>query len=354
MDSILDDIWMRDLFVTQLSDTSVVRFSYSPAYLYPMEVHYIDNSARRLVDKIWPNGEVQQLELVLDGGGIVWEPSTRRAVVTERVLRDNPALLVNRTSLSANGLPPRPNGAAAPYAGAPAISNAELSMAKVRLEAILSAALAGASVTVAIVPEQAGAPRLGHVDGICNWLGPSTIALSNFSDASTYSSYVTRLTDAFGTGVTIVPFPYHPTTDVWEVDGFESASGIYVNFARTQRALYLPTFGLAADADALALVTAHADVPPVAIDARGVAGMGGSVRCLSSFPVGRASRRAREPNCAGAVTGAGCGCGGGRPQHDGPLLRRRPPSRHLRRLPARRGRVEMVEGEREAQGRRRR
>ena len=42
VDSILDDIWMRDLFVTQLSDTSVVRFAYSPAYLYPMEVHYID------------------------------------------------------------------------------------------------------------------------------------------------------------------------------------------------------------------------------------------------------------------------------------------------------------------------
>ena len=180
-------------------------------------------------------------------------------------------------------------------------------MAKVRLEAILSAALAGASVTVAIVPEEAGAPRLGHVDGICNWLGPSTIALSNFSDASTYSSYVTRLTDAFGTGVTIVPFPYHPTTDVWEVDGFESASGIYVNFARTQHALYLPTFGLAADADALALVTAHADVPPVAIDARGVAGMGGSVRCLSAYLWGApadalANQIAPAPSSAPATT----------------------------------------------------
>ena len=107
---VLDDIWMRDMFVTQLSDTRVVRFRYRPAYLDQYTVNIIDKTTRQLVAEVWPNGEVRELDLVLDGGGIVWEPSTMRAVVTERVLRDNP-WLVNRTSLSADSAPStRPSG----------------------------------------------------------------------------------------------------------------------------------------------------------------------------------------------------------------------------------------------------
>ena len=290
---VLDDIWMRDLFVTQLSDTRVVRFRYRPAYLDQPTVNYIDLSARKLVSLLWPHGEVQKLDdLVLDGGGIAWEPSTLRAVVTERVLRDNP-WLVNRKSLSADGKPPSPRGLAAPYAGAPLISAADVNIARSKLEAILSAALVGAEassgevdgkdVTVAIIPEEAGAPRLGHVDGICNWLGPSTLALSEFSDPAIYDDYAARIFEAFGSAVSIVQFPYLPSKATWK-DGFESADGIYVNFARTKEAVYVPTFGhAAADAKELELVAAHADRPPIAINASAVAIMGGSVRCLSTF-----------------------------------------------------------------------
>lgn len=290
---VLDDIWMRDLFVTQLSDTRVVRFRYRPAYLDQATVNYIDLSARKLVSLLWPHGEVQKLDdLVLDGGGIAWEPSTLRAVVTERVLRDNP-WLVNRKSLSADGKPPSPRGLAAPYAGAPVISAADVNIARSKLEAILSAALVGAEassgevdgkdVTVAIIPEEAGAPRLGHVDGICNWLGPSTLALSDFSDPAIYDDYAARIFEAFGSAVSIVQFPYLPSKATWK-DDFESADGIYVNFARTKEAVYVPTFGhAAADAKALELVAAHADRPPIAINASAVAIMGGSVRCLSTF-----------------------------------------------------------------------
>ena len=288
----LDDIWMRDLFVTQLSDTRLVRFAYRPAYLTERMIHPIDYTARALVSDIWPRGEVNQLDVVLDGGGIVWEPSTRRAVVTERVLRDNP-WLVNRKSLSADGKPPSPRGLAAPYAGAPLISAADVNIARSKLEAILSAALVGAEassgevdgkdVTVAIIPEEAGAPRLGHVDGICNWLGPSTLALSDFSDPAIYDDYAARIFEAFGSAVSIVQFPYLPSKATWK-DDFESADGIYVNFARTKEAVYVPTFGhAAADAKALELVAAHADRPPIAINASAVAIMGGSVRCLSTF-----------------------------------------------------------------------
>ena len=34
------------------------------------------------------------------------------------------------------------------------------------------------SPQVALVPEEPAAPRLGHIDGIANWLAPRTLALS--------------------------------------------------------------------------------------------------------------------------------------------------------------------------------
>ena len=78
----LDDIWMRDLFVFQLSDTAVVHFTYDPKYLDESLVRLIEPSSRTVVAQLFPAGSVQQLDLVLDGGGIAWEPTTRRAVLT--------------------------------------------------------------------------------------------------------------------------------------------------------------------------------------------------------------------------------------------------------------------------------
>ena len=123
---------------------------------------------------------------------------------------------------------------------------------------------------------------LHHIDGICNFLSPGVVALSNFSDVAQYSNFSARLVAAFGPALTIVPFPYAPTADVW-ADGFESAVGIYVNFARASNALFLPVFGTPLDQLALDVAAAHSDKPVVAVNASSVAIMGGSVRCLSSY-----------------------------------------------------------------------
>ena len=94
---------MRDFFVTQLSDSVVVRFKYEPAYMDSVTTAAIDTSTREYLSSL--NVTVTELDLVLDGGSIVWEPSSRRAVLTERVLRDNP-WLVGKASLSYGGAPP--------------------------------------------------------------------------------------------------------------------------------------------------------------------------------------------------------------------------------------------------------
>lgn len=279
----LDDIWMRDLFVMQLSDTTVVHFTYDPKYMDTQSVQWIAESAESCVQSLWPDGNVKKLELVLDGGNIVWEPTTRRAILTERVLRDNPGLL-DRTSLGAYD-----RSAAAPYAGAPSLSETDVSTGAAAIASILSGALGGASVAVAILPEEPSAPRLGHIDGVANWLAKDTVALSHFADDATRALFEARLTAAFGSAVTIVHFPYAPTEATWGKDGFESSAGVYVNFARTEKALYIPVFGLPEDAQALAVATTYGDRPPIAVDASQVAIMGGSVRCLSAYLWGPAA-----------------------------------------------------------------
>ena len=157
----LGDVWMRDFYVTQLSDSVVVRFKYEPAYVDTATTGFIDISTREFINAT--NMAVTELDLVLDGGGIVWEPSTRRAVLTERVLRDNP-WLVGKASLSFGGaLPGQQNpyrNYDNPYIGAPAINASELAAGEAAVAGILSTALGGASVEVAILPEEPGAPRL--------------------------------------------------------------------------------------------------------------------------------------------------------------------------------------------------
>ena len=134
-------------------------------------------------------------------------------------------------------------------------------------------------MAVAIIPEETGAPRRAAWTASAT-AGPYPSPSPLFGRGHLRDCHA-NLIDAFGRDGSSAS-PTSIECD-WQ-DGFESAVGIYVNFARTRDAVYVPTFGHAtADAEALELVTAHADRPPIAINASAVAIMGGSVRCLSTF-----------------------------------------------------------------------
>lgn len=145
-----------DFFVFQLSDEILVRFAYDPAYLPKADTYWTDDSAARVARRVW-GSSLSFVDVVLDGGSIAWEPSTRRAVVTERVLRDNPSL-VGKESLGEAD-----RGALDPYADAPAISHEDAAAGAEALADVLNAALGRDDVAVVIVPEEPGAPTLGHV-----------------------------------------------------------------------------------------------------------------------------------------------------------------------------------------------
>jgi len=272
---LLDDIWVRDYFTTQLTDENVARFKFAPAYLGKTEVSYIESSAERTL-QLWDlPGLTRYDDLVLDGGGIVFNSGL--AVVTERVLRDNPRLV----GRNIEGIGPAENCCPAdPYGILDGDAYGMFTTEELQAgEAALAKELGFDAV--AIVPEEPGVPRLGHVDGIANWLAPGVLALSAFEDADAYASYEAMIVESLGShNVTVVPFPYAPTVDAWQ-DGFESAKGIYVNFLRTEKAIYVPTFGLPEDEEALQVAEKHGDRPVVGVNATTVSVMGGSVRCLS-------------------------------------------------------------------------
>jgi agmatine/peptidylarginine deiminase len=277
----LDDIWVRDFFATQLTNDTVAKFTYAPAYLDTEAVGWIDSAAERLL-AYWDLPGLTRFDIVLDGGGIVFESVTGYAVLTDRVLRDNPRL-AGRTGAGLGPFAPGPSYPADPYGILDGdvhgqFTAEELAAGELALETELGL------TKVSIVPEEPDVPRLGHIDGIANWLAPGVLALSNFSDAATYAMYETHLLEKFGedSRFQVVPFPYAPSLDTW-TDGFESAEGIYVNFLRTGSAIYIPLFGLPEDATALRIAEAYGDRPVVGVNATAISIMGGSVRCLSQY-----------------------------------------------------------------------
>jgi len=284
----LDDIWVRDFFPTQINSDVVAEFGYAPAYLDVESVGFIKSATQkflRFIDlpgwtpiKLTGNLEGSDTSLlVLDGGGIVVESERAWAVVTERILRDNPSL-VGRDNFAGLG-PSETCCLADPYRILSddiygRFTPSEIAVAESRLEKLL------AMNKVAIVPEEPEVPRLGHIDGIANWLAPGVLALSNFSDTTVYESYVDKLRNTFGANLTVVPFPYAVSMEIGQ-DGFESAEGIYVNFLRTKKAIYLPIFDIPEDDTALAMARAFSDRPVFPVNASEIAIMGGSVHCLS-------------------------------------------------------------------------
>ena len=71
---------------------------------------------------------------------------------------------------------------------------------------------------------------------------------------------------------------------------FGSAQGVYVNAVVTDRFLYLPVYGTAADDRALAQVSAATDRKVIPVSAGNIGKLGGSVRCLCSQMEGANAR----------------------------------------------------------------
>ena len=248
----LADMWLRDFAAVQAADR-LVKFAYRPRYLEGYVAKAIERSFLAWLDRYAM--PMTPVDLVLDGGNVVAD-GAGRAIVTERVLADNPSL--DRAGIDR------------------------------RLRETL------ALEALAIVPEEPG-DLLGHADGLAAWVTPGHLALSRFAEP--FRSRLLAALEPALPGIDLHEVPYRPSARTWR--GFQDAAGNYANVLATPRHLYVPTYGLAEDATALALYARLAARPVIGIETRDVALLGGALNCISLTLRGAPAARLLEGLDAG-------------------------------------------------------
>lgn len=243
----IPDIWIRD-FGPVRTAAGTFKFRYRPAYLDAHHAGTIDDLFMRWFHSVGLEAEL--VDLVLDGGNFVYNGSGC-AVVTERVLSDNP------------------------------------SHSREEIHGLMRSGLG--LTRLAIIPE---GPRekTGHADGMVVWLSEDLLGVARFQEP--IRSRVLRALERALPGVALAELPFAPTGQVWE--GWLSAAGVYVNALSTGNALYVPQFGLEADGEALHAYRSHASKQVIPLQTGQEVRLGGSIRCLTWETSGPEAQRVLE------------------------------------------------------------
>ncbi|MGD8462249.1 MAG: agmatine deiminase family protein [Anaerolineae bacterium] len=240
----IPDIWIRDFAPVRIINGNF-KFHYSPAYLHPDNARAIERGFMTWFQSL--GLEAKPVDLVLDGGNFVYN-GTDRAVITERILEDNPGY-----------------------------TRAEIHH---RIQSSLQLE------TVAIIPEGVR-EKTGHADGMVVWLSEKVLGVARFEEPA--RSRVLRALEQELPGIELVELPFQPTGEMWE--DWESAAGVYVNALSTEHALYIPQFGLEPDSTAERAYRSlsHREVIPVRTGRE--VRLGGSIHCLTWELSGRDAER---------------------------------------------------------------
>ena len=242
------DVWMRDF--TPVRPDRPVLFRYSSAA-----------QGGKLIDAAWVQAgftryanyrglEFRTCPYILDGGNLV-DNGNDKAIVTDRFLADNHL--------------DKPQ--------AVALLREELGVAQV---AILPAD-----------PED----RLAHADGMAAFIASNVVAVTRYG--GDFQAAIVRELRAAFPDVEIVELETEFGGRAFDPE-FGSAQGLYANATVTDHYVYLPVYGLETDARALAQIRARTDREVVPVDARRIAPLGGSVRCLSGQLKGENARKLIE------------------------------------------------------------
>lgn len=228
------DIWIRD-FAPVVPDRCV-KFDYRPRYLPRSDADWIDNSfenwflATNLVYGARSN-------IILDGGNFVYNGSDK-AIVTQRVLEDNP------------------------------------SFSREQIESEIKEKTCIAQL--AIIPCESG-DVTGHADGMVMWIDKDKLCVSRYDEP--FRSELMGILRAAFPDISIIEIPSDWDGRIY--NGFPSACGIYANGIMTARYIYLPVYNMVNDSVVAQIVQSHTHKQVIPIDASGICILGGSVRCLT-------------------------------------------------------------------------
>lgn len=220
------DIWMRDFMPVKTKSGKYVSFRYEPSYL--------DNYPDLKTDfrkEIAPQIKLENLvysDINLDGGNIVYSPSRKTAVISDRIFMEN----FN-------------------------YSSAELVR---ELEQLLEA-------RVIIIPSLRS-DMTGHADGMIQ-----NTAVGNASH-SLFGLEAHIKTTLRNHGIEVIDFPYFDSKG-------DSAVGCYLNFLETEQTIFLPVFGVDMDNEAIDMAKNIFNKTIVPININEIAKQGGVLNCIS-------------------------------------------------------------------------
>ena len=207
----------------------LVSFRYEPSYL--ADCPELRTDFRR---DIAPRFDLPVVysDINLDGGNIVFSPSRETAIVSDRVLLENPEVPPDRL--------------------------------QERLEQLLE-------TRILLIPSLKS-DMTGHADGMVRFVDETTVIGNDFPAKNGLEQRIRHTLERHR--LTVLDFPYRSAQG-------GSAAGCYLNYLETEHCIFLPVFGI--DTDCAAVNTAERlfskDIVPVGV--REIAEQGGCLNCIS-------------------------------------------------------------------------
>lgn len=225
------DIWLRDFMPVQIRDGSYVSFRYEPSYLADipkLKTNYKQDIASQF------SFSVTYSDVNLDGGNVVFSPSKEKAIISNRILTENPN-----------------------YTQAELIKTLEQQL---KAQVILIPSLKKKN------------DMTGHADGMVRFVNENTV-IGNYVPSK--KGLEQRIQSVLqGYGIDVIDFPYFSSSN-------DSAVGCYLNFLETERYIFMPVFGNELDGKAIASAKGIFTKMIVPININEIAKEGGVLNCIS-------------------------------------------------------------------------
>lgn len=225
------DIWLRDFMPVQIRDGSYVSFRYEPSYLADipkLKTNYKQDIASRF------SFSVTYSDVNLDGGNVVFSPSREKAIISDRILKENPN-----------------------YTQAELIKTLEQQL---KAQVILIPSLKKKN------------DMTGHADGMVRFVNENTVIGNCVPSKKGLEQRIQSVLQGYG--IDVIDFPYFSSSN-------DSAVGCYLNFLETERYIFMPVFGNELDGKAIASAKGIFTKMIVPININEIAKEGGVLNCIS-------------------------------------------------------------------------
>lgn len=225
------DIWLRDFMPVQIRDGRFVSFRYEPCYLE--DAPELKTNFKRDVSTQF-SFPVAYSNINLDGGNVVFSPSKKKVIISNRILTENPG--VTQTEL--------------------------IKALEHRLKA-----------QIILIPSlKKKYDMTGHADGMVRFVDENTVIGNCVPSKNGLEQRIKTVLRGYG--IDVIDFPYFSSSN-------NSAIGCYLNFLETEQHIFLPVFDNEMDEKAVSSAKEIFSKMIVPVNINEIAKEGGVLNCIS-------------------------------------------------------------------------